>query len=64
MTIDLLGVYESRINKRLIRICRDKDNVTAGKLYINGEFMGIAPFYYTVKRMITLDDKGFPVYSK
>lgn len=64
MTIDLLGVYESRINKRVIRIYRDKKNIALGRLYINGEFMGMAPFYYTVKRMVSLEDKGFPVYNK
>lgn len=62
MSIDLLGVYESRINKRLVKIYRDKNNVSLGRLYINGAFMGVAPFYYTVKRMISMEDKGFPVY--
>ncbi|HBK0674634.1 TPA: hypothetical protein JLU11_004843 [Escherichia coli] len=66
MTIDLLGIYESKINGMNVKLYRDEDNgsLDLGRLVIDGSFKGFVPFYSTVQKMMRLEDKSYPVYNR
>jgi hypothetical protein len=64
MTIDLLGVYEAKINHNNVRLVRQVDSVIVGDLYINEDYKGRVPFYHTLRRIIELEDKAYPVYTR
>lgn len=63
MSINLLETYESRINGKNVKLVRNEEGYSRGRLYINNKCVGLVPFVYTINRMIALEDKCYPVYE-
>ncbi|MFJ8247324.1 hypothetical protein [Peribacillus asahii] len=63
MTIDLLGIYEARVNGMNVKLVRNDDDLSKAQLYIDNEYKGVAPYYYTIKRIVEMEDNSYPVYK-
>jgi hypothetical protein len=55
--------YVAKINGKIFKLCRDKINMSIAQLYVNNELAGDVPYHFTIKRMLELGDKNFPVYK-